>query len=147
MAPASMTRTTPQMAGPTMMFGEEMNKRAGSALAASVLALAPMTPALAELKQASDGEVYARADSGTLTAARVIERAKSGKLVDGSSATCSELNSLIAVDLEAVQFEKDKLDAMGGKDAAEIKVVADAEKAMETQVAKLEKLKVSKKCS
>ena len=42
----------------------------------------------ANLKQASDFEVYKRADEGVLNSARVIERAKAGKLVDGSGATC-----------------------------------------------------------
>merc|ERR1711924_290228 len=82
----------------------------------------------ANLKQATDFEVYKRADEGVLNSARVIERAKAGKLVDGSGASCSELEKIIAVDQKAVKFEKDKLEAMGG-DAAAKKVVADAEKA------------------
>merc|ERR1719453_876944 len=69
----------------------------------------------AGLKQSSDADVYARADEGVLNSARVIERAKAGKLVDGSGATCSELEKIIAVDKKAVQFEKDKLEAMGSK--------------------------------
>merc|ERR1711924_84260 len=60
----------------------------------------------AGLKQAGDAEVYARADEGKLNSARVIERAKQGKLVDGSSANCAELDKLIAVDKQALQFEK-----------------------------------------
>ena len=36
----------------------------------------------ANLKQASDFEVYKRADEGVLNSARVIERAKAGKLVE-----------------------------------------------------------------
>merc|ERR1711924_585393 len=48
---------------------------------------------------------------GTLTSARVIERAKKGQLVDGSGATCDELEKLIAVDKKAIKFEKDKLEA------------------------------------
>merc|ERR1712146_452287 len=100
----------------------------------------------AGLKQAGDAEVYARADAGQLNSARVIERAKAGTLVDGSSATCSELDALIAVDKKAVQFEKDKLEAMGGKDPAQKKIVADAEKAIEAQVKKLEGKKKEKGC-
>merc|ERR1719217_1898772 len=100
----------------------------------------------AGLKQASDADVYARADAGQLNSARVIERAKAGTLVDGSSATCSELDALIAVDKKAVQFEKDKLEAMGGKDPAQKKIVADAEKAIEAQVKKLEGKKKEKGC-
>ena len=101
----------------------------------------------ANLKQASDFEVYKRADEGVLNSARVIERAKAGTLVDGSSATCAELDKLIAVDKEAVQFEKDKLEAMGGKaDPASVKIVADAEKAIEAQVKKLAGLQKSKGC-
>jgi len=92
----------------------------------------------AGLKQAGDAEVYARADEGKLNSARVIERAKQGKLVDGSGATCSELESLIAVDKKAVRFEKDKLEAMGGNDPAQKKIVDDAEKAIEAQVKKLQ---------
>merc|ERR1711988_765064 len=94
--------------------------------------------AQANLKQASDFEVYKRADEGVLNSARVIERAKSGKLVDGSGATCSELEKIISTDKKAVQFEKDKLEAMGSKaDPKDKKVVAEAEKAIEKQIAKL----------
>ena len=50
------------------------------------VAISPLA-AHAELKQASDGEVYKRADEGKLNTARVIERAKTGELVDGSSAS------------------------------------------------------------
>lgn len=100
----------------------------------------------AKLKQASDFEVYKRADEGTLNSARVIARAREGKLVDGSGATCEELDSIIFVDQKAIKFEKDKLEAMGGGDAAEKKAVADAEKAIEAQVKKLEGLMKTKKC-
>merc|ERR1719460_891470 len=123
-----------------------MSRRAAVNAAASVLPLVPLA-AFAELKQASDADVYARADSGKLNSARVIERAKAGTLVDGSSATCAELDKLIAVDKEAVQFEKDKLEAMGGKDATQKKVVADAEAAIEAQVKKLEGKKKEKGCA
>ena len=36
--------------------------------------------------------------------ARVIERAKTGKLVDGSGATCSELERIINVDKKAIKL-------------------------------------------
>merc|ERR1719163_2475283 len=95
----------------------------------------------ANLKQATDFEVYKRADEGVLNSARVIERAKAGKLVDGSGATCSELQKIIEVDKKAVAFEKDKLEAMGSKaDKKAIKTVAEAEKAIEKQIVKLYKL-------
>ena len=35
-----------------------------------------------------------------------------GNLADGSSATCAELDALIAVDREAIQFEKNDIDAL-----------------------------------
>merc|ERR1719182_485554 len=114
-----------------------MTRRAAINAAASVMPLVPLA-AFAELKQASDAEVYARADDGKLNSARVIERAKVGKLVDGSGASCDELKKLIAVDKEALEFEKDKLEAMGGSDKAQKKVVADAEKAINAQVKKHE---------
>ena len=80
-----------------------MSRRAAFAKAAALIPLVPLA-AFAEFKQASDADVYYRADAGKLNAARVIERAKAGKLVDGSSATCSELADIIAVDRRAVQF-------------------------------------------
>ena len=101
--------------------------------------------ATANLKQATDAEVYKRADEGVLNSARVIERAKAGKLVDGSNATCGELKKLIAIDQKAVTFEKQKLEAMGDKASkADIATVAKAEKAIEAQIAKLEKLAAGK---
>jgi len=101
----------------------------------------------ANLKQASDFDVYKRADEGTLSSARVIQRAKEGKLVDGSGATCAELEKIIAIDQKAVKFEKDKLEAQGDKvDPAEKKIVAEAEKAIEAQLKKLAKLQKTKGC-
>ena len=101
----------------------------------------------ANLKQATDFEVYKRADEGVLNSARVIERAKAGKLVDGSGATCSELEKIIAVDKKAVAFEKDKLEAMGSAaSAADKKTVAEAEKAIESQLVKLAGLQKTKGC-
>ena len=121
-----------------------MSRRAAFAKAAALIPLVPLA-AFAELKQASDADVYARADAGKLNAARVIERAKAGKLVDGSSATCSELEKIIRVDQEAVQFEKDKLEAMPN-DPAQKKIVADAEKAIEAQIVKLNAKRREKNC-
>merc|ERR1712146_782698 len=82
-------------------------------------------------KQASDAEVYRRADEGKLNSARVIERAKEGKLV--------------AVDKQALQFEKDKLEALGD-DKAQKKIVADVEKQLNAQIKKLEGKEKSKAC-
>jgi predicted transcriptional regulator len=129
--------------GPTAVSG----RRAALAKAASLAATAVPLAAFAELKQASDADVYARADSGKLNAARVIQRAKDGELVDGSSATCSELDKLIAVDQDALEFEKEKLEAMGGNDPAQKKIVADVEKKIEAQVKKLKELKKTKGCA
>ena len=55
------------------------------------------------------------------------------------------LEAILAVDKKAIKFEKDKLEAMGG-DAAQKKVVAEAEKAIAAQVKKLEALQKSKGC-
>merc|ERR1719473_2567938 len=86
-----------------------MTRRAAINAAASVMPLVPLA-AFAELKQASDADVYKRADEGKLNSARVIERAKAGKLVDGSGASCSELKAIISTDKEAIEFEKDKIE-------------------------------------
>lgn len=85
-----------------------------------------------------------RADEGGLNSARAIERAKTGELVDGSSASCSELDALIAIDREAVQFEKDKLGARFGKDK---KVVEDTKNELQGQIDKLKKLRKKKRCN
>ena len=58
--------------------------------AAAAASLVPLA-AFAELKKAGDAEIYKRADEGKLNAARAIECAKQGLLVDGSSATCDEV--------------------------------------------------------
>ena len=101
----------------------------------------------ANLKQAGDFDVYKRADEGVLNSARVIQRAKEGKLVDGSGASCDELTNIIAVDQKAVKFEKDKIEAQGAKaDPAEKKTVLEAEKAIEKQLTKLAALQKSKGC-
>ena len=121
-----------------------MSRRAAFAKAAALIPLVPLA-AFAELKQASDAEVYGRADAGKLNAARVIERAKAGKLVDGSSATCSELEKIIRVDKEAIRYELDKLEAMPN-DPEQKKIVADAEKAIEAQIVKLNAKRREKSC-
>ena len=115
-----------------------MSRRAAFAKAAALIPLVPLA-AFAEFKQASDADVYYRADAGKLNAARVIERAKAGKLVDGSSATCSELGEIIAVDRKALQFEKDKLEAMPD-DPAQKKIVEDAKIKIAAQIRKLNDL-------
>ena len=100
-----------------------------------------------KLKKASDFEVYKRADEGALTSARVIQRAKDGQLVDGSSATCDELAKIISVDKKAVKFEKDKIEAMGSKaKPADVKMVAEAEKLIEEQLVKLAAKQAEKGC-
>jgi len=95
------------------------------------------------LKQAEDFDVYKRADEGKLTVARAIERAKSLKLVDGSSATCSQLEKLVEIDQKALKFEKQKLEAV---DDPEIQtIVSNAGNAIEAQVKKL-KAEQAKRC-
>lgn len=98
------------------------------------------------LRKKSDAEVYARADGGSLTAARVIERAKKGELVDGSSATCKELADIIEIDKKAIKFERDRLDALGqAGNEAEIRTVERIENSIKNQIEKLEKLRTTKK--
>ena len=105
------------------------------------------TSAGANLKQATDFEVYKRADEGVLNSARVIERAKAGKLVDGQGASCLELERIIKVDQKAVAFEKDKLDAMGSAaDPKDKQTVAKAEEAIVAQIEKLSGLQKAKGC-
>ena len=78
---------------------------------------------------------------------QVIERALAGTLVDGSSASCAELESLIRVDRKAVSVEKDRLENLGGGDAKQKEVIVEAEKAIENQVAKREARQKAKGCS
>merc|ERR1719453_2944893 len=108
-----------------------MGRRAAVAKAVPLVA----APAFA-LVRAEDAAIYERADKGKLNAARAIERAKQGDLVDGSSATCAELDALIAVDREAVEFEKDKVDARFGSDKAKV----------QAQIDKLKKIRKEKGC-
>lgn len=124
--------------------GLGLSRRVAIAQVASLAVPLASAPAFAELMKASDGDIYKRADEGGLNSARAIERAKSGELVDGSSATCSELDALIAIDREAVQFEKDKLGARFGKDK---KVVEDTKNELQGQIDKLKKLRKKKRCN
>lgn len=101
----------------------------------------------ANLKKKTDFDVYKRADEGGLTSARVIQRAKDGQLVDGSGATCDELAKIIVVDKKALQFEKDRLDAMGDKaKPADKKTVAEVEVLIEEQLKKLAVKQADKGC-
>ena len=70
---------------------------------------------------------------------------QAGKLVDGSSATCSELEKIIRVDKEAIRYELDKLEVMPN-DPEQKKIVADAEKAIEAQIVKLNAKRREKSC-
>ena len=121
-----------------------MSRRAAFAKAAALIPLVPLA-AFAELKQASDADVYARADAGKLNAARVIERAKAGKLVNGASATCDELADILAIDRRAFQFEKDKLASMPN-DSPQRQTVANAQKAIGVQIKKIKDLEKTKSC-
>jgi len=120
-----------------------MGRRSVVAKGAALGALAPLA-AFAELKKAGDAEIYKRADEGKLNAARVIERAKTGDLADGSSATCSELDALIAVDRDAIEFEKDKVDARFGNDKAKVQATEDT---LQAQVDNLKKIRKNKGCT
>ena len=121
-----------------------MPRRAVFAKAAALIPLVPLA-AFAEYKQASDAEVYGRADASNLNAARVVERAKAGELVDGSGATCSQILDILAIDRRALQFEIDKLDSLPD-DSPQRKTVAKAQKAIEAQITKLNGLAKTKKC-
>merc|ERR1712194_548212 len=87
---------------------------------------------MGQLKQAGDADVYIRADQGKLTNKGAIERASKGQLVDGSTATCTELNQIMDVDRASLKIEKNLLQFM--KDPAEIKKVQDVEQALEKQI-------------
>ena len=99
--------------------------------------------ASANLKQVSDFDVYKRADEGDLNMARVIERAKQGKLVDGSGASINELSRIIAVDKKAIKLEKERLGENASRE--ELKQIEETEKAIEAQVKKLELLRRQKR--
>lgn len=42
----------------------------------------------------------------------MIQRAQEGRLVSGQGATCKQLDALIAIDKDALEFEKNKLKAL-----------------------------------
>jgi hypothetical protein len=96
-----------------------------------------------QLKQAGDADVYIRADQGKLTNKGAIERASKGELVDGSTATCTELNQIMDVDRASLKIEKNLLQFM--KDPAEIKKVQDVEQALEKQIERLDGILEKKK--
>ena len=99
--------------------------------------------ASANLKQAGDFDVYKRADEGDLNMARVIERAKTGKLVDGSGASINELSRIIAIDKKAIKLEKERLGENASRE--ELKQIEEVEKTIEAQVKKLETLRRQKR--
>ena len=94
------------------------------------------------LKQAGDADVYIRADQGKLTNKGVIERASTGELVDGSTASCAEITQIMEVDRATLKIEKKLLKGM--KDPEQIKKVEVVEQALEKQVERLDKLLVAK---
>ena len=96
-----------------------------------------------QLKQASDAEVYARADQGKLTIESVIERAETNTLVDGSGATCAELTDINNLNRATIRVQE-KL-RKSATDPEEIKKIEDIEQKLEKQVAKLEKTLAAKK--
>lgn len=128
--------------GEALQLGQGMSRRECMAKAAGLAPLVPLA-AFADLKRAEDAAIYERADKGTLNAARAIERAKVGDLADGSSATCAELDALIAVDREAIEFEKEKIEA-GAADSKKIQAVEDK---LQSQVNKLKKIRLDKGCA
>jgi len=82
------------------------------------------------LNKASDAAIYDRAAEGKLQADRVIRRARKGELVEGKSATCKELDSLIAVDKDALKLSMEEI----------------VQNKIKGQLTKLEKLKTDKNC-
>lgn len=88
--------------------------------------------------------MHFRTSEWQLNAARAIERAKVGDLADGSSATCSELDALIAVDREAIEFEKEKVAALS--DPKQAKVVRQTADKLQKQVDKLKAVRKNKGC-
>ena len=113
----------------------------------------------AALKQATDAPVYMAADNGKLKPARVIERAQNTiagtgqQLVDGSGATCAELQKIIDVDRAALTMERAKLNSKVGKklfeaiDPDQIKTVEQIEQRVDQQLQRLDKLKATKGCA
>merc|ERR1712176_1435145 len=102
-----------------------------------------LTVNFVQLKQASDAEVYIRADQGKLTNKGVIERASTDTLVDGSGGTCTELKEIVKVDRNTIKIEKNLLKGM--KDPEQIQKAMDIDQKLEKQVERLEKLLAAKK--
>ena len=75
--------------------------------------------------------------------ARVIERAKTGKLVDGSGASINELSRIIAIDKKALKLEKETLGENASRE--ELKQIEEVEKTIEAQVKKLETIRRQKR--
>lgn len=86
----------------------------------------------ANLKQSSDSSTLLAAGQGALKVERVVERAAgiNGQLVDGSDATCFELNRIIAIDRVALKSIDDK----------------EIEASVANQVERLVALKSTKSC-
>jgi hypothetical protein len=132
---------------------DQISRRAmlGKAMAGAV-SLSPLVAFAKDLKQSSDAEVYSRAAESSLNTARVIQRAKEDKLVVGQGATCPELESIIAVDKQAIRFEQDKLEALDeyAKNTPEYseqrEIVLTVEKKIEEQVKKLDSIRKERKC-
>lgn len=146
-----------------------MSRRAAVASLASLgglpvasLAKAPDLPYDPELYAGysrQNYDVYARANDGNLDVTRAIERAKSGDLVVGASATCEELERLVTIDQEALQFEENKVKGLkeGLKSSssqsvkdfkeAELARVEAAEAKLQSQVGKLKALRQEKDCT
>ena len=107
-----------------------------------------LTVNFVQIKQASDAEVYIRADQGKLTNKGAIERASSDKLVDGSSATCAELREIMNIDRATIKIEQNLLKGM--KDPEQISKVKDIQQKLETQAVRLDKIleaKAAKGCN
>merc|ERR1711865_1199688 len=74
---------------------------------------------------------------------RKRRQAQQGKLVSGAGTNCKQLDAIIAIDKDALQFERNKLkELQASKDPAaktQIKIVDEAEKAISKQIKKLVK--------
>ena len=102
--------------------------------------------------------VYKAADDGRLKPARVLDRAENtlagkGQLwVDGSDATCDELQKIIDVDRATLRLQTNKLNSKVGRtvfesvDPERVKKVEATGKQVEVQLERLEKLQKSKGC-
>lgn len=130
--------------GEALKVSTGVSRRAALAKAASIALPMAASPAFALVRD-GDADIYKRADEGKLTATRAIERAKSGDLADGTSATCDELDKLIAVDRETdLIFESiQKLELMDAEEKQNAKTTREV---LKNQVKKLQKRKDDKGC-